>query len=86
MALVPEAVERLAAEFGRLPGIGPKTAQRLTFFCLRASADMSQRLAGALNDLHTRGAAVLALLLHRRRPAVRDMYGCEARCIVVVCC
>ena len=32
MALVPEAVERLAAEFGRLPGIGPKTAQRLTFF------------------------------------------------------
>jgi recombination protein RecR len=52
--LVPEAVERLAAEFGRLPGIGPKTAQRLTFYCLRASADMSQRLAGALNDLHTR--------------------------------
>jgi recombination protein RecR len=52
--LVPEAVERLAAEFGRLPGIGPKTAQRLTFYCLRASADMSQRLAGALTDLHTR--------------------------------
>jgi recombination protein RecR len=53
MALVPEAVERLAAEFGRLPGVGPKTAQRLTFFCLRASPDMSQRLAGALNALHT---------------------------------
>ena len=54
MPLVPEAVERLAAEFGRLPGVGPKTAQRLTFYCLRAPADMSQRLAGALNDLHTR--------------------------------
>jgi len=52
VALVPEAVERLAAEFGRLPGVGPKTAQRLTFFCLRASPEMSQRLAGALNDLH----------------------------------
>jgi recombination protein RecR len=51
--LVPEAVERLAAEFGRLPGIGPKTAQRLTFFCLRAPADVSERLASALNGLHT---------------------------------
>jgi recombination protein RecR len=53
MPLVPEAVERLAAEFGRLPGIGPKTAQRLTFFCLRAPADAAERLASALNGLHT---------------------------------
>jgi len=52
MPLVPEAVERLAAEFGRLPGIGPKTAQRLTFFCLRAPADVPDRLAGALSGLH----------------------------------
>ena len=52
MSLVPEAVERLVAEFGRLPGIGPKTAQRLTFFCLRAPAEVSQRLSGALGDLH----------------------------------
>ncbi|MBV9525342.1 MAG: recombination protein RecR [Candidatus Dormibacteraeota bacterium] len=52
MPLVPEAVERLVAEFGRLPGIGPKTAQRLAFFCLRAPADMSQRLSGALSGLH----------------------------------
>jgi len=53
MPLVPEAVERLAAEFGRLPGIGPKTAQRLTFFCLRAPADVPDRLASALSGLHT---------------------------------
>jgi recombination protein RecR len=52
VSLIPDAVERLAAEFGRLPGIGPKTAQRLTFFCLRAPADVSQRLASALADLH----------------------------------
>src|SRR5205807_10104276 len=32
--------------------IGPKTAQRLTFFCLRAPAEVSQRLASALTDLH----------------------------------
>jgi recombination protein RecR len=52
VTLVPEAVERLAAEFGRLPGIGPKTAQRLTFFCLRAPAEVSERLAAALDGLH----------------------------------
>src|SRR5579864_6397888 len=52
MPLVPEAVERLIAEFGRLPGIGPKTAQRLAFFCLRAPEDVSQRLSGALGGLH----------------------------------
>jgi recombination protein RecR len=49
---VPEAVERLIAEFGRLPGIGPKTAQRLTFFCLRVPADISERLSAALTGLH----------------------------------
>src|SRR5438105_15781508 len=54
MTLVPEAVERLAAEFGRLPGIGPKTAQRLAFFCLRAPADVSLRLSSALSGLHER--------------------------------
>ena len=78
MPLVPEAVERLAAEFGRLPGIGPKTAQRLTFYCLRASPDMSQRLAGALNDLHARVHPVHAVLLHRGRSALRHVHGCEA--------
>lgn len=51
MSLVPEAVERLAAEFGRLPGVGPKTAQRLTFHCLRASRESVERLAEALAAL-----------------------------------
>jgi recombination protein RecR len=49
--LVPEAVERLAAEFGRLPGVGPKTAQRLTFHCLRAPREAVERLAAALLGL-----------------------------------
>lgn len=52
MGLIPAAVERLAAEFGRLPGVGPKTAQRLTFHTLGATADSAQRLAAALAALH----------------------------------
>ena len=52
MPLVPEAVERLVAEFGRLPGIGPKTAQRLAFHCLRMPPETTERLSGALHQLH----------------------------------
>ncbi len=52
MGLIPAAVERLAAEFGRLPGIGPKTAQRLTFHCMGATPESTERLAFALRDLH----------------------------------
>lgn len=52
MPLVPEAVERLVTEFGRLPGIGPKTAQRLAFHCLRMPPEMTGRLGSALQRLH----------------------------------
>ena len=31
---IPKAVEKLIESFQRLPGIGPKTAQRLTFYLL----------------------------------------------------
>lgn len=48
MSLIPEAVERLAAQLARLPGIGPKTAQRLTFFCLRDDGGVVTGLAEAL--------------------------------------
>jgi recombination protein RecR len=35
-AAIPRPVERLIEAFSRLPGIGPKTASRLTYFLLRA--------------------------------------------------
>ncbi len=35
----------------RLPGIGPKTASRLTFYLLTASDDIAQNLADALSEL-----------------------------------
>jgi recombination protein RecR len=41
-------VTALIEELARLPGIGPKTAQRLTFFILRSPADQARRLAEAI--------------------------------------
>ncbi|MDX1392856.1 MAG: recombination mediator RecR [Gemmatimonadota bacterium] len=42
------AIEALVGEFGRLPGIGRKTAQRLTYHLLKASKDDARRLAKAI--------------------------------------
>ncbi|MCG8468210.1 MAG: recombination mediator RecR [Gemmatimonadetes bacterium] len=42
------AIESLVGEFARLPGIGRKTAQRLTYHLLKASRDDARRLARAV--------------------------------------
>ena len=48
MAYYPEPVARLIDALQRLPGIGPKTAQRLTFFLLKRPADEVRELAESL--------------------------------------
>jgi recombination protein RecR len=45
---LPEPVERLIEAFARLPGIGPKTASRLTFYLLRGPEGEARELAEAL--------------------------------------
>jgi len=52
-----EPVARLIEEFAKLPGIGPKTAQRLTFHLLRLPAESARSLAEAL--VHMKEAVVL---------------------------
>src|SRR5512133_1315678 len=48
---VAAPVSRLIEEFNRLPGIGPKSAQRLTFFLLRAPTDQARALAEAILEI-----------------------------------
>ena len=48
------AIEDLTGEFSRLPGIGRKTAQRLTYHLLRQPAEQTRRLASALVTLAER--------------------------------
>jgi recombination protein RecR len=50
-AVTPEPVTRLIEAFAQLPGIGPKTASRLTFYLLRRPAEQAEVLAEALRDL-----------------------------------
>ena len=51
MAYYPEPVARLIEALQRLPGIGPKTAQRLTFFLLKRPTDEVASLADSLTQL-----------------------------------
>jgi recombination protein RecR len=51
--VAPKPVERLIEAFARLPGIGPKTASRLTYFLLRAPEGESLELAAALREMRT---------------------------------
>jgi recombination protein RecR len=43
-------VQSLIDELGRLPGIGPKSAQRIAFHLLKVPADDANRLAHAIRD------------------------------------
>jgi recombination protein RecR len=51
---LPEPLERLIQELSRLPGIGPKTAQRLAFHLLRADRQRAESLAIAIGDVKAR--------------------------------
>ena len=52
--VTPEPVTRLIEAFAQLPGIGPKTASRLTFYLLRRPVEQTEALADALRDLKAR--------------------------------
>lgn len=46
-----EPVARLIEEFGKLPGIGPKSAARLTFYLLRGNEEQARKLADSIASL-----------------------------------
>ncbi len=50
-AVAPASVTRLIEAFAQLPGIGPKTASRLTFYLLRRPPEQAEALADALREL-----------------------------------
>lgn len=49
--ILPAPIQDLINALSRLPGVGPKTASRLTFYLLRAPDELPQQLADALYNL-----------------------------------
>ncbi|MCJ7674681.1 MAG: recombination mediator RecR [Sedimentisphaerales bacterium] len=49
-----DSLNRLVEEFGKLPGVGPKTAERLAFYVLKAEPAEAMALANAIKDVKTK--------------------------------
>jgi recombination protein RecR len=49
-----ESLNCLIEEFGKLPGVGPKTAERLAFYILKAEPAEAMALADAIRDVKTK--------------------------------
>ncbi len=47
----PEPIEKLIEAFAKLPGIGPKTAQRLAFYVLKSKIDYAEELGKAVLEI-----------------------------------
>ena len=52
MQIVPTSVERLIEELGKLPGVGPRTAERLAFHLLKNEPGRAAALGAAVDSLH----------------------------------
>ena len=54
MAIYAGAVQDLIDELGRLPGVGPKSAQRIAFYLLQVPRDDALRLAASITEARDR--------------------------------
>jgi recombination protein RecR len=54
MSVYEGPVQTLIDELGRLPGIGPKSAQRIAYYLLKAAPDDANRLAKAITEAKAR--------------------------------
>lgn len=51
MSVLPKSVEKVIDEFGRLPGVGPKSASRMAYHYLRSPNGDASKLANALLEM-----------------------------------
>jgi recombination protein RecR len=52
MQILPPALSELIEALGKLPGVGPRTAERYAYFLVRTDPHKTKDLARALNELH----------------------------------
>src|SRR5258708_7951129 len=54
MPALPDAIASLIGELGKLPGIGPRSAERIALHLVQTDSDASKRLAQAILDARER--------------------------------
>ena len=86
MRNLPKPVQNLVDAFSRLPGIGPKTASRLTFFLLRAPKEISQSLSVALIDIkENTSLCELCFNITQKESPICDVCGSDTRDRELLC-
>ena len=50
--MLPKALENVIESLGKLPGVGPRTAERYAYFLLRSDDNISKQIARDLSTLH----------------------------------
>lgn len=53
MPVLPKALLNLIDDLGKLPGVGPRTAERYAYSLLKRSPEVSKSIASSLNKLHS---------------------------------
>ena len=84
--VLPAALESLIDEFGNLPGVGPRTAERYAYAVLRRDPKRAEQLARALDRLHTRvKTCPVTFALIDESEEVSELYADTARNKRLVC-
>lgn len=79
-SILPKALLDAIEEFGTLPGVGARTAERYAYYLLRRDERTSQRLSGAIQALHD-GVAVcpVTFALINQGQTVSPLYSDPSR-------
>ncbi|MBR2994707.1 recombination protein RecR [Candidatus Saccharibacteria bacterium] len=51
--MLPQALTRVIDALSRLPGVGPRTAERYAYYLFKSDSQISESIAEALENLHT---------------------------------
>lgn len=51
--MLPDALQNVIDALGRLPGVGPRTAERYAYYLFKTNDKVSENIAEALSNLHT---------------------------------
>ncbi len=84
--VLPAALESLIDEFGNLPGVGPRTAERYAYAVLRRDPKRAEQLAYALDRLHARvKTCPVTFALIDESEEVSELYSDPVRNKQLVC-
>ena len=84
--VLPAALETLIDEFGNLPGVGPRTAERYAYAVLRRDPKRADSLAKALDRLHSHvKTCPVTFALIDSSEEISELYSDQSRNKQLVC-